>query len=221
MRFSLTLLLLLSCSYSFSQEVQGTQHVVEPVGKYKEINIENDTRVIKIMIDNGNADQSKIIDSVEQSPNKYIPPVLYVLSYVLFNSGKKPEAAYWFYLAQLRARYDVNRCTDKTANASSYNQNFGPAINEYATKDLDSLQVLIDKVVSFERSNEETYDQRWINLTGMNAMMAGLGDKKKTNDNQLSLPKEQWADIKKKTIDDYLDGFKQALDMLRKKRQTK
>lgn len=152
-----------------------------------------------MLADSTHADKTAIIDSVEHSPDKYIPPVLYVLSYVLFNSDKKNEAAFWFYLAQLRARYDVNRCADKTANASEYNQKFGPDINKYATQNLDSLQMLMNNVISFEKNHTETYDQRWINLTGMVAMSAGLGDKK-AQKKTLSLPEEQWPVIKEKKL---------------------
>lgn len=220
MKIRLTLFLLLSSLYSFSQEVQGTQHTVEPVGEYKEIKLTNDIEAVRLLADSTHTDKTEIIDSVEHSPDKYIPPVLYVLSYVLFNSDRKNEAAFWFYLAQLRARYDVNRCADKTANASEYNQKFGPDINKYATQNLDSLQVLITNVINFEKNHAENYDQRWINLTGMVAMSAGLGDKKALT-KPLSLPQEQWAAIKEKTINDYMNGFNEVMAMLKKQRESK
>ncbi len=111
-------------------------------------------------------------------------------------------------MAQLRARYDVNRCTDKTANSNAYNVNFGPIINDYAFHHLDSLKIVVQRVANFVRENEELYDQRWINLTGMDAMTASLSDKPVNK--QLSIEKKLWPVIKKKTIDDYYNDFKEA-----------
>ncbi len=207
MRSILLLPLLFIGLTTFAQE--GTQHQVEPKGVYKEINLSNDIRIIQLLADtNANHSRSALIDSVERNANNYTPPVLYVLSNLLFSQKKYNEACYWFYLAQLRARYDVNRCTDKTANAETYNENFGPVINEYAFHHLDSLKIIVLKVVNFERINEERYDQRWINLTGMDAMTASLGDK--PVDKKLSIDKNQWPVIKKKTIDDYYGEFEAA-----------
>jgi len=214
MRITLILLLVLCSLACFSQV---TEHVVEPVGVYKEIDMVNATRIFKSLIDSNTnaAIKVKLIDSVEQNPNVYIPPILYALSYEVFNSGNKEDGMFWFYLAQLRARYDVNRCADKTANASEYNMTFGPAINDYAFKHIDTLTKVVDKVVTFEKVNEENYDQRWINLSGMGAMTQSLGGK--SDQKELSLPKDRWAEIRSKTINDYYNGFEEYLTSLKKK----
>jgi hypothetical protein len=204
MRLTLTLLILFSSLASYSQV---REHVVGAVGVYKEINITNTTRVIQLLVDTKTniSGKAKLIDSIEQNPNSYNPPVLFVLSYELYHFGNKINGMFWFYLAQLRARYDVNRCADKTANASDYDLTFGPPINAFSSAHLDTLTQVIVKVIAFEKSNEENYDQRWINLTGMDAMSAGLGEK--LDKKQLSLPKSEWPEIKKKTIEDYSNGF--------------
>ncbi|HTE01889.1 MAG TPA: ankyrin repeat domain-containing protein [Mucilaginibacter sp.] len=209
MRILLLLSLLLIGSIAFSQNV--TNHQVEPKGIYKEINLSNDIRVIQLLLDTNAHSNSLLIDSVERDANNYTPPVLYVLSNTLFYQKKYNDACYWFYVAQLRARYDINRCTDKTANASSYNTNFGPIINEYAFHHLDTLRKIVRKVVDFVRTNEELYDQQWINLTGMDAMTASMSDKQVNN--KLSIDKSQWPAIKQKTIDDYYSDFKDALGL--------
>ncbi len=208
MRSILFLSLLLIGFTACTQNV--TTHQVEPKGVYKEINLSNDTRVFQLLLDTS-SDHSLLIDSVEKDPNKYIPPVLYALSNNLFAQKKYSEACFWFYVAQLRARYDVNRCADKTADASAYNESFGPAINEYASKHLDNLKIIIPKVVDFVRSNEEQYDQRWINLGGMDAMKESLGGKSSIK--ELSVAKNQWPAIKKKTIDTYYSDFKDSLGL--------
>ena len=192
-----------------------TNHTVEPKGVYREIDTKNDTRLMSLLLGPKNSDQSKLIGSIIQSPNTYDPPVLYALSKALFTSGKYNDAIFWFYLAQLRARYDVNRCADKTASAAQYNQTFGPDINQYAFAHLSDLEKAISRVIAFERSNEEKYDQRWINLTGMDAMNASLADK--AGNKTLSKPKTEWPAIKKKTVDDYESDFKEAMSSLKKK----
>jgi hypothetical protein len=180
---------------TFAQNV--TNHQVKPKGVYKEINLSNDIRVINVLLDtNLTHPRSALIDSIERDANKYTPPVLYALSNILFVQKKYDEACFWFYVAQLRARYDVNRCADKTADASAYNQSFGPIINEYASKHLDTLKMIIPKVVDFVRSNEEQYDQRWINLSGMGAMTESLGGK--SANKELSIARGQWPAIRKK-----------------------
>jgi len=197
-------LFLISLS-AFAQNI--INHEVEPKGVYAEINLSRDINTIQQLSDK-TALNSALIASVEKDASNYTPPVLYVLSNILFSQKKYNEACFWFYVAQLRARYDVNRCLDKTANADAYNQNFGANINEYAFKHMDSLKVIVQKVVTYVKANDELYDQRWINLSGIDAMKASISDS--PIDKQLSVDKNKWPAIKKKTIDDYYDDFKAA-----------
>lgn len=210
MRLTIFLLLLFPGTSIFAQNV--TNHQLELKGGYKEINLSNDIRAIQLLLDTDmNHSRSALIDSVEKNANSYTPPVLYALSNILFFQKKYKDACFWFYTAQLRARYDVNRCADKTANADAYNQNFGPIINDYALNHVDSLKTIMPNVIDFVKANEEQYDQRWINLTGMDAISASL-DNKPTK-KELSVDKNKWPAIKKKTIDTYYSDFKDALDL--------
>lgn len=213
MKVTIGLLLVLFSVSAKSQNVEN--HQVEPKGIYKEINTERDSKIMEQLMSESYTKKQSLIDSVQKNPNIYIPPVLYAVSYALFQQNKKDDATYWFYLAQLRARYDVNRCADKTASAVQYNQLFGPSINEYAFAHLDMLEKIIPKVISFVESNEELYDQRWINLSGMNAMSASLGGKAEPKN--LSIDKAKWSQIKSETVKDYSDGFNEALASFKKK----
>ncbi len=204
-----TVILLLILPVFVTRAQNITNHTVKPKGAYSKIDTKNDNRIMSSVLNPKNPTQSKLIDSIIKSPNTYDPPVLYALSKALFTSGKYNDAIFWFYLAQLRARYDVNRCADKSASAAQYNQTFGPDINQYAFAHLDDLEKAISKVIAFERSNEEKYDQRWINLTGMSAMNSAFANK--AGNEPLSKPTNEWPVIKKKTIDDYESGFKEAM----------
>jgi hypothetical protein len=129
--------------------------------------------------------------------------------------SRKGEASFWFFFGQLRTRYDFNRCTDKTTSGSvaQVNAMCGPQINQYAFKNLDSLEKTIGRVVDFVRNNKEEYDQRWLNLSGMGAFdtTSTPADGQKP----LSLPESEWPAIKAKTVDTYYSDFKDALAKMR------
>jgi hypothetical protein len=212
------LLLFLILLLSIAAKPQNSNtHYVEPIGEYKKIDLANDTRIFAALLDTLNTGNTALADSVKSSASNYIPPVLYALSYRMFFEKKYNEAMFWYYTAQLRARYDVNRCTDKTANASQYNMLFGEQINPYAFAHLDSLEKIIPKVVEFVRNNAENYDQHWINLSGMDAMSASLDGKSKNKN--LSVDKNEWAAIKTKTVDGFYSDFKEVVAEFKKKKK--
>lgn len=132
---------------------------------------------------------------------------MYAVSRELFIKDKKDEGMYWFYVAQLRARYDSNLCLDETAKqaVSILNNYYGSDINKYAFQDLNKLEEIVVKVVDFVRTNDENYDHRWINLHGMDAVLTNLNEQ--TEIKEISEPKEKWMTIKNKTIDDYYNTF--------------
>ena len=208
----LTTLVLFS-NILFAQQV--TNHEVKPIGIYAEIDIQKSNNALKTLLTEESNERSKVLDEVIKNPNDYNPTVLYALSDVLFNSEKKDLACFWFYVAQLRARYDANLCMDESAKSgvSLLNERFGPNINKYAFTDIKKLEETINKVVEFVRTNEENYDHRWLNLHGMDAMIASLDEEgeKKEKQKELSQPKKRWKKIKEKTIKDYFEGFQEYL----------
>ncbi len=161
---------------------------------------------------------NQTIDSILVNPNRYNPIVMYTLSSVLFEKKRKDEAAFWYYVAQLRARYDTNLCLDESAKqlAGYMGMMFGQEINPYAFEDLKKLETTVNKVVAFVKDNEEAYDHRWINLHGMEAMKKSLDEK--TEDIEMTKPKSEWTAIKQETITDYYNGFKEALVELKKRK---
>lgn len=190
---------------SIGSNAQTTE--IEPKGVFKGIDISRHNEAIEILNGKDNVLKQQIVDSILKNPNFYNPPVIYALSRELFNQNKKDDAMYWFYIAQLRARYDANLCMDNTAKqgVSILNGEYGPDINKYAFQDIDKLEKTVTQVVDFVRTNEENYDHRWINLHGMDAVLAGMDENSEKK--ELSQPKDKWAEIKKKTVDDYYNGF--------------
>lgn len=197
----------------FSQNQKNIE--LAPKGIYAEIDVQRSNDLLKFLLQGEQEVKLKAAEEVLKNPNNYNPTVLFGLSQVLFNSDRKDEACFWFYVAQLRARYDVNRCMDKTASSglTVLNEQYGPEINQYAFKDINKLKETVTKVVSYVRSNEENYDHRWMNLHGMDAIKASLdkGDSKNTKTKELSQPKSQWKAIKEKTINDYFADFQEFL----------
>jgi hypothetical protein len=195
-------LLIIATVLVSATSVAQTTTYVKPKGIYAEIDVAGSNKAIENLSGENKTLQQQTLDSILSSPNSYNPPVLYALSRVLYNQDKKDEAAFWFYVAQLRARYDANLCLDNSAKdaVSILNNEYGPDINKYAFQNIDSLEKTVIKVVDYVRNNEENYDHRWINLHGMDAFLDAKSKK-------ISEPKGKWPAIKKKTIDDYYNGF--------------
>lgn len=187
---------------------------IAPSGIYAEIDTRLANETFQSLFKGTPEQRRKAIESIIANPENYAPPVFYALSHVLFNEARKDEALFWFYAGQLRARFDANRCSDVSARQAvgALNQQFGPLINQYAFLDIAKLEELIPKVVEWDQKTPHQYDHRWINLHGMNAILAGLEPKKSIDPQpELSLPKENWEAIAEKTRNDYLNGFKEAM----------
>jgi hypothetical protein len=195
--------------------------IVEPKGEYAKIDVKALNETVKTLRDGTAEEKEQAAKSVQESPEKYAPPAFYALSRVLFDAGKKDDAAFWFYAGQLRARFDANRCADVSAReaVSVLNMEYGPTINKYAVQDVAKLENLIPRVVEWDKKTDHKYDHRWINLHGMQAMIQGLGADGGKEPPKMSLPKEDWEKIAETTRTAYLDGFKKAIAELKESRK--
>ena len=147
---------------------QTETHIIETTGVFSEIEVTKHNEAIKSLQGKDKNQKKQAVETIVNNPNDFNPPVLYSLSRELFLQGDKDNAIFWFYVAQLRARYDANLCMDNSAKqaVSVLNNEYGPDINKYAFQDIDKLEKTVNKVVDFVRSNNENYDHRWINLHG-------------------------------------------------------
>jgi hypothetical protein len=189
----------------------GKTKTVFPTGEYAEIDVRLANETIKILDKGTPEEKERAIQSISANPENYAPPVFYVLSHVLFAKGNKDEAAFWFYLGQLRARFDANRSTDtSTAGVfDAYDRKYGQPINQYTFKDLDKLEKLITRVMEWDRKTPHNYDHRWISSSGINAWLQALNPSKKHK--PLSRPKEEWDTIAEDTRSDYYLDFQDAM----------
>ena len=188
--------------------------VIQPSGEYAQIDTTLAKQTMQVLAKGSAEEKLKVITQIKKAPDKYAPPVFYLLSNVLFQKEDKDEGAFWFYAGQLRARFDANRCADLSARqaVSVLNQQNGPPINEYTFHNLPMLKELIPKVVEWDKKTAHNYDHRWINLHGMNAVVSGMG--LASTPTALSLPKERWEQIAEQTRSDYLSGFHKAMEMM-------
>jgi len=104
------------------------------------------------------------------------PYNLYGISSMFFQHGKKDEAVFWFYAAQLRERYQW--CYEKNNEHErlpfpSPEMFLGPAISSYAFRDTVKLRRIIDQVLVWDAKTSnpkrtekrtETIDQRIMQL---------------------------------------------------------
>lgn len=185
-------------------------------GEFAQIDTRLANDVIEVLAKGDPKEKLGTIQRIKDHPEEFAPPVFYVLSNVLFQLGNKDDAAFWFYAGQLRARFDANRCSDISAREAVdvLNQQFGPPINQYTFQDIPKLEALIPRVVEWDRRTPHQYDNRWINLHGMDVVMYGLDVKPETS-RTLSAPREEWEAIAEQTRKDYLNGFKEAIAQIK------
>jgi hypothetical protein len=209
--------MVLASAIVYPSLVTSQTRTLELVGEYARIDTKLTNEVIAGLRSGSDKQKNAQIRDIQKNPQNYAPPVFYLLSNVLFQRGQKDEAAFWFYAGQLRARFDANRCADSTASqaVAVLNQHFGEPINQHMFRDLQKLEILIPKVVEWDRKTPHKYDQRWINLSGMNAVLASAAEGRTSSSTPLSRPKEQWSEIAERTRRDYLDGFRKAMEAAR------
>lgn len=213
-------LLIILFTYNSLKAQLINEHQVEPKGIYATIDVKKSNSALQILIDGNIEEQSNTATEILNNPHIYNPTALYALSAFLFKTDKKEDACFWFYVAQLRARFDANLCLDNSAKSgvAVLNQTFGPQINKYIFQDIEQLKNIVKKVVEYVKNNEEKYDHRWLALHGMDAIMSGLDeeDVKSRKTAKIIEPESKWAKIKEKTITNYYEDFHEAMKSMKK-----
>ncbi len=87
------------------------------------------------------------------------------------------------------------------------NGRFGLPLNQYCFTNLAMFTNMADRVVAWEEKTPCSYDRRWINLHGMDAMNGNTNA-------PLSAPLDQWDAIRKRTRDEYASRFHKAMEEL-------
>ena len=155
---------------------------------------------------------------VRDNPNDYSPFVLFYLGFGLFNSGYHEEGATWYYVAQLRARYDANRTLDKTTGAGVkvLSNRYGEKINKWAFEDPERVQLVGKTAINFVAGNDEAYHPGWLVPHGIEATRKAISGAKEYGD--ILEPRSKWPQIKAESIATYLEGMEGAITMLKELR---
>jgi hypothetical protein len=207
--FLTALLFSFLCFINFAALAADT--ATEPSDIYKSIDVRLTDDTMKALHDYKGKEREDIIHTVTQKPGDFAPPVLFLLSSILFDQGQKDDSMFWLYAGQLRGRIDANICADKTARVAiaEINRRVAPRINQYAFTNISKLTNTVERVLAWEEKTPCTYDRRWINLHGKAAMNG------ETN-SPLSVPKEQWEAIRKQTRVEYRTSLYQAVADVKK-----
>lgn len=202
-KIAVFILFLLIPMVSLAESIQ-----VKPKGEFAAIDVEVQNEMLEKIL----SGDETAIDKVLSEPKDFNPVVLYGLSSALFNAGKKDQAAFWFYVGQLRGRSDANKSLDVSARQAIgvLNQRFGGPINQYAMQDIAKLKEIVVKAVRFDEETGRNYDPRWISLHGMDVFL----EKEKV----AFEPEPKWSEIDKRTRTEYYDGFNQAMQQLERER---
>jgi hypothetical protein len=81
------------------------------------------------------------------------PVMMFLPAQVLFRNGKKDDALFWFYAAQLRSRYQlVFEKGDRGQLMSIMMMTVGPAINNYGFSDVSNMQRTIERVLTWDKT---------------------------------------------------------------------
>ncbi|GAA3718323.1 hypothetical protein [Oceanisphaera sediminis] len=177
---------------------------ITPKGEFAQIDVSRSQQAMDA-ITSGNADT---INEILKTPNEYAPPVLYLMSAIMFDNDYQDQATFWYYAAQLRARSDANKSGDDTAHTAvnQLNQRFGVRIAPYSMSNPQRLQGIVSQVLEWDSEQSRSYDPRWIALQGKDVVTETKVD---------FAPRERWQEIDALTRGQFRQGLEQALTKLR------
>lgn len=102
------------------------------------------------------------VDEILHEPgNLDRPDTLFAVALSLFQNGRKDDAVFWFYAAQLRARYQA--VFDKEGGGlllSGMLMTIGTPINNYAFQDVSKFDETLDRVIEWDRTAPNRYRER-------------------------------------------------------------
>lgn len=177
---------------------------ITPKGEFAQIDVSRSQQAMDA-ITSGKADT---INEILKTPNEYAPPVLYLMSAIMFDNDYQDQATFWYYAAQLRARSDANKSGDNTAHTAvnQLNQRFGIRIAPYSMSNPQRLQGIVSQVLEWDSEQNRSYDPRWIALQGKDVV---------TETKVNFAPRDKWQEIDALTRNQFRQGLEQALAKLR------
>jgi hypothetical protein len=143
--------------------------------------------------------QDAQIKEIKTSPGNFQPRVFFKMANIYNYRGEKDNALFWFLVGELRCSFNANLYKDtrpsewvkRESNRSSYQ------IKEYAKENPDKLEKTLIQVLEWDKQHAHCYDPSWLSQ--------GWEVPPKLK------PKDQWADILKKTQSEFKETLKKSL----------
>lgn len=110
-------------------------------------------------------DQEVAISAAEEilgNPDSQKEPLeLFLPAAALFRHGKKDDAVFWFYAAQLRARYQlVFERGDRGQLLAAMMMTIGIPINNYAFQDVEKLGRILEQVLEWDKRTPNPFNNK-------------------------------------------------------------
>ena len=152
----------------------------------------------------------KKFGEIKETPEKFSPPVFFLLSKLFYAAENYENAAFYYYLGQLRTRYDTNRSADPNAGVvADLVSDLWIEFNIYGFQDLDRLETIVLSVVEYDKITAHNYDQRWINGI-IPSDIIEITDLK-----IMSVPEDEWLNLEISSREEFLMSFYEDLDEAR------
>lgn len=177
---------------------------IVPKGEFAKIDISTSQQAMDAIA----SGKAETINTILKAPNNYAPPVLYLISAIMFDNKYEDQGTFWFYAAQLRARSDANKSGDDTAHAavSQLNQRYGEHITPYSMGNPELLKGIVNQVLEWDAEQTRNYDARWIALQSKDVLTETSID---------FAPQPKWQEIDALTRNQFRQGLEQALAKLK------
>lgn len=192
---------------------------VHPQGEYATVDNKPIAQTIHLLATTTGDQSDALIAQIESHSGDYAPPVLFMLSVVLYQHRFLDDATFWYNAARVRASFDAARCADVTARGAVMKlmSQVPVPLRRAQFDDTEKLHDIAQRAVKWDETTPYHYDYRWINLSGMNAVASGMGNTDVLN-RPMTLPQEQWVALATRVRLEYLASMEIAIQMHNKQK---
>jgi len=199
-------------------KLAGKTVVVKSAGEYATINTKRAIEVIQKLSHTSGHENDALVKEIKNNPGNYEPPVLFALADLMYRQGKTIDAIFWLNAGRIRVMFDAERCTDisvkhNVVSGLIYKMPKGLIKAQFDNTPL--LKIIIERVISWDKSTPYNYEYRWINLHGIRATNSSLGIGSKATE-PLTVASDKWDAIAKKNRDDFSKQFDELIETVKK-----
>jgi hypothetical protein len=180
-------------------------------------------QTVNVLQEGTKAEKEAATTRILDAPERFIPPVFYVLAQELFRQGRKEDALFWLNAGRLRAGYDVYRCADSSVAEALMvmYMDLPPDLRAAQLEDVERLKQILARVLDWDATTPYAYDHRWINLHGLGSYTNSFSQLRGMFGNveleSLSVPEDQWPELRGKAREDFRAGLEEAIAELQRK----